>query len=645
MCGIAGIFDTKSNRIPNDKIERLVKDMVRVIKHRGPDADGVYCDRGVGLGSSRLSILDLSVQGHMPMLDEETGNYIVHNGEVYNYKELKEELGLTNFKSQTDTEVVLKAYSKYGRDCVKYFNGMYAFCIWDAKNNQLFCARDRIGIKPFFYTLHKGVFYFASEIKSILRCGIPRRPNMKIIYDYLVYGVYDHSEETFFENIKQIPPGCSVIVKRDSFSFYKYWDIPSSLEVSYKSVPPEAKKSDFYGKRFAADLTDSIRLRLRSDTPIAVHASGGLDSTFMMAAINKVNKGQGLLKAFSYYYGDARYDEKPYVEELTERLNWKVKNFSRLSPREIPELFQEAMWYQEQPFPGIITLAKHKLIKENRQSGAKVILEGQGGDEIGGGYQYFLGPYIIDLIQTGKFKLAMREISAFGRQNSIDTKRAFIKVANSIAAYYRLGRSADGTSFVKTHCLNPDFLNEEAHAITFPKPFKSALLNMQYRDIFYTKLPRILRSCDRASMAYGRELRVPILDHRLVEFSFTLPGHVKIQNGIQRFFMRESLKSFFTDRLTDMPKRAVVDPQREWLKDQLNGWVKDILFSSSFRKRRIFNHREVQKEYAAYTKRDVNLNSFHLWQWISLELWYRTFVDENGLGQQNRIEETVTCVS
>lgn len=604
-----------------------MNNMVQLIKHRGPDDSGIYCDQGVGLGASRLSILDLSLSGHMPMSDEQTGNWIVYNGEVYNYKELKQSLSLRDFKSQTDTEVVLKAYSKYGRDCLKYLNGMYAFCIWDSKNKRLFCARDRLGIKPFFYLFRNNIFYFASEIKSILQCGIPAKPNMKIIYDYLVYGVYDHSEETFFEGIKQLPAGHSLTIEPGCFALNKYWDISSNLESSDKSLLRKADKFDSAGEQFMVELTDSIRLQLRSDVPIAVHVSGGLDSTFIMAAINKTSRGQGSLKAFSYYYGDNTYDEKPFAEELMKKLDWKVESYVQVSPCEVPELFQEAMWYQEQPFPGIPTLAKHKLIKETRQFDAKVILEGQGGDEIGGGYQYFFGPYILDLINKCRFRLAMQEIYAFGRQNGISTKQSFTKVANSIAAYYRLGRSADGTPFVKTHCLNPDFLHAQRHTIDFPKPFKSNLLNMQYRDIMYTKLPRILRSCDRASMAYGRELRVPLLDYRLVESSFTLPGGVKIQNGIQRVFMRQVLKSFFPHKLADMPKRAVVDPQREWLKGPLNKWVKDILFSDSFRGRSIFNHNQIEKEYVKYSTKNINLNSFHLWQWLSLELWYRTFID------------------
>jgi asparagine synthase (glutamine-hydrolysing) len=622
MCGIAGVFDRSLNPVAPATVEG----MLRVIKHRGPDDDGTYCDQGVGLGSCRLSILDLSPAGHQPMIDEETGNCIVHNGEIYNYKELRESLGLTGFKSQSDTEVILKAYAKYGIDCVQHFNGIYGFCIWDPRNKRLVCARDRLGIKPFFYSLQNGRFLFGSEIKSLLECGVPRRPNMGIIYDYLARGTYDHSEETFFDGVRQLPPGHTLTIEPDRFEIRKYWDLASDsegdLEASWSGRYTEEEAEE----RFVDLLTDSIRLQLRSDVPVAVHISGGLDSTLLLHMVDKVNGGQGALKAFSYKYGEEKYDESPFVDKLVKRFDWDVE-FYQVEASEIPDLAERAMWHQEQPYPGIITLAKHKLIEASHGFGAKVILEGQGGDEIGGGYQYYFGPHILDLIQAGQPQVALRELQAFGRLNNMDTDGAFALVANGLSAFYQLGASADGTSFVKTHCLQPDFLASCQREMEFPKPFRSNLLNMQYRDILHTKLPRILRSCDRASMAHGRELRVPFLDHRLVEFSFSLPGALKIKDGVQRHFIREAMKRFSSDPLFDLPKRAVVDPQREWLKGPLSSWVQEILSSRSFEERGIFDQSRVEEEYRQYRSEAAPLNSFHIWQWISLELWFRTFMD------------------
>lgn len=627
MCGIAGIIETNSPRFAVKEVEYMLKGMLNAIRHRGPDDEGIFINKGIGLGSRRLSILDLSSAGHMPMIDSETGNCIVHNGEVYNYKELKQSLGLTGFKSKTDTEVILKSYRKYGRSCVEYFNGMFAFCIWDEKNKQLFCARDRLGIKPFYYAIHNDVFYFASEIKSLLKAGIPCEANMEIIYDYLVYGVYEHSEETFFKGIKQLPAGYTLTVKKNQFLLKKYWDL--NIESEVESSSWFNSDNHFYkraGEKFVEIFEDSLNLRLRSDVPIAVHISGGLDSTIMLSSINRVHGGQGRLKAFSYYFGEKKYDEKPIAEEVAKKAGWTVE-FLKLSSSEIPELTEKAMLYQEQPFPGIITLAKHKLIENSQYYGAKVVLEGQGGDDIGGGYQYVFGSYVLDLIQAGQADLALREIDAFGQINGLNEKQSFVIFVNSLASYYKTGRSADGTHYVKTHCLQDEFITNYTHELNFPKPFKSNLLNMQYRDIRYTKLPRILRACDRASMAFSKELRVPFLDHRLVEFMFFLPGTFKIRNGVQRAFMRDVTKNYFPTWVSDIPKRAVVDPQREWLKDNLRDWVTDILHSESIAKRGIFDIKEVKKEYDMYKESKNPLNSFHIWQWISLELWFRLFID------------------
>jgi len=620
MCGIAGILDFSGGEVSR----AAIGEMVGMIRHRGPDGQGIYSDKGIGLGACRLSILDLSAAGQQPMLDAETGNCIVHNGEVYNYKELRGLIGGEGFRSQTDTEVILKLYAKYGPECVRFLNGIYAFCIWDPKHSRLFCARDRLGVKPFFYRFDQNAFSFASEIKSLLLPGIIRKPNMKIIYDYLVHGVYDHCEDTFFDGVRQLPPGSTLTIERNRFEVGKYWDITADCEALDGTDILAGDKSRSTIDKFLEILNDSIRLQLRSDVPIAVHVSGGLDSTLMLTILNKVNGGQGSLKAFSYYYGEERYDERAFVEKLVKKVGWEVE-YHPLFVSEVPELMQKVMWYQEQPFPGIITMAKHKLVAASHSFGAKVILEGQGGDEIGGGYQYYFGAYILDLIESGYADLALSEIRAFGRQNELSIEGSFAMLVNGLASYYRTGWSADGTHFVKKHCLQPDFLTKYANEVSFPKPFKSHLLNMQYRDVLHTKLPRILRSCDRASMAYGRELRVPLLDHRLVEFAFSLPGIFKIRNGVQRAFMRESLRSLLQTDLADVPKRTVVDPQREWLKGPLRDWVEDIYSSRSFRERGICDQFQVQEEYRKYRSAPNNANSFFLWQWLSLELWFRTF--------------------
>ena len=624
MCGIAAVYNLSKNSSSKKELKSIISSMIDIIDHRGPDDAGVFANSNIGLGSRRLSILDLSDSGHMPMVDKKTGNCIVHNGEVYNYLELKRSLGLNDVISNTDTEVILNAYIKLGKSCVHEFNGMFAFVIWDAQNKKLFMARDRLGIKPLFYAKYKNKIYFSSEIKSILKAGIPFEPDMDIIYDYLVYGVYDHSEKTFFKNIKQIPAGYTLELNNNNFKLEKYWDLDPDLEININ----EKSKSEFNNFRttenFIDLLSDSLQLRLRSDVPIAVHISGGLDSSVMLSGINSVLGGQKNLRAFSYYYGEDKYDEKKYAEEIIKNGNWEAE-FYRFDANDVPDLTKKAMWFQEQPFPGIITLAKHKLISKSKDYGAKVILEGQGGDDIGAGYQYVFASHVLDLIESGNSDMAITELNNFGKINGYNAKENMGNFVNSLASYYNTGYSADGSSFLKHNCINTDFINEHKHDLSFPKPFNSHLLNMQYRDTRFTKLPRILRSCDRASMASSRELRVPFLDHRLVELMFFLPGGEKIKNGVQRVFMRDAIKNTFPKWVTSSPKKTVVDPQREWLRTDLSEWVSDILHSSSFNDLGILDINNVKEEYENYKNTTNPKNSFFLWQWINICIWYETF--------------------
>jgi len=624
MCGIAAVYNIKSDSSSQERTRSIINNMINTIEHRGPDDSGVFVNDAIGLGSRRLSILDVTELGHMPMIDDETGNCIVHNGEVYNYLELKKTLGLKSIISNTDTEIILKSYSKLGKSCVNKFNGMYAFAIWDQQNRKLFLARDRLGIKPLFYAKYKDKLYFSSEIKSILKAGIPFEPDMEIIYDYLVFGVYDHSEKTFFKNIKQVPAGYTLEINNNNFKLEKYWDLDPDLEIDINNKSNSGFDNSHITEKFLDLLSDSLQLRLRSDVPIAVHISGGLDSSVMLSGINSVLGGQKNLRAFSYYYGEDKYDEKTYAEEIIKKGNWEAE-FYRFDAIDVPELTKKAMWFQEQPFPGIITLAKHKLISKSKDYGAKVILEGQGGDDIGAGYQYVFASHVLDLIESGNSDMAITELNNFGKINGYNAKENMGNFVNSLASYYNTGYSADGSSFLKHNCINTDFINEHKHDLSFPKPFKSHLLNMQYRDTRFTKLPRILRSCDRASMASSRELRVPFLDHRLVELMFFLPGGEKIKNGVQRVFMRDAIKNKFPKWVTSSPKKTVVDPQREWLRTDLSEWVSDILHSSSFNDLGILDINNVKEEYENYKNTTNPKNSFFLWQWINICIWYETF--------------------
>lgn len=617
MCGIAGIFAVTGAPPTPD----VLAAMARSIKHRGPDDDGVFCDGRIGLTSTRLSILDLSANGHMPMVDEQTGLVIVHNGEVYNYREIREELGAHRFRTETDTEVVLRAYAAWGEACLAKLNGIFAFAIWDPRDGgRLFCARDRLGVKPFLYAQHEGRLVFGSEAKALFEAGVAPAPNWPVVADFLAQGIYDHSAQTFFDGIDQLPPGHMLSADRSGIRIRRYWDLEPTDR--WSSDPAHADERAYRDAQdeFLFLIEDALRLQLRSDVPVAVNASGGLDSTLIVSLVNKLKGEDDERRIYTYCYGDGHSDERAYAREVAAATGWNAE-FFELSAKDVPDLTAEAIHFQEQPFPGVVTLARHNLIRSLGSDGAKVILEGQGGDEIAAGYQYVMGPHLLDLIETGRADLAADEILAFARVNGMSDAASLRKCMSGLMAYQGSGWAADGNRFIRPDCLSPDFLSK-ARDIPFERRFASHLQNMQYRDIFHTKLPRILRSVDRASMAYGREIRVPLLDHRLVEFSFALPSSFKIRDGVQRAFFRDAVKPLLSIDHFDAPKRALVDPQREWLMGPLSGWVEDVIRSRSFAERGVFDVASVDRTFEAF-KAGESATSFHVWQWVNVELWLR----------------------
>ncbi|MDP2696287.1 MAG: asparagine synthase (glutamine-hydrolyzing) [bacterium] len=616
MCGIAGVLDLKNRRVSQSQIAKMTKSLA----HRGPNDEGVFVDGQVALGHRRLSILDLSSSGHQPMLGRKDRVAIVFNGEIYNYIEIKRELDNKSYKSSSDTEVILKAYDKWGVKALDKFNGIFSFALWDKSKKRLFCARDRLGVKPFYYAVQNGVFYFASEIKSLLVAGVKAKPNNEIIYDYLAHGYYEHSEETFFAGIKQLMPGHMLEIQNSKIKIQKYWHLPD--KVKDLSNLSDSQVSEAYDEL----VTKSVKIQMRSDVPIGINVSGGLDSSILTEVVDRISKGQKNFRLFSWTYDEKQYDERPYVAKLAKHLGWQA-DFFRLTPKLTLGLLPKVILHEEQPFPGISIVARHNLYRQADKN-IIVFLEGHGGDEIGGGYEYYFSSFILDAIRDKGPDYALRELSQYAKQHNLSSEESVRFFANGIRSSLIGGTSADASEFISRHCLGVDFMSDYAKPRpVFDRPFKSFLSNMQYRDVSWTKLPRVLRSVDRNSMAYGREVRVPFLDHNIVEFAFSLPIDQRIRNGEQRFFMREAFRKRLAPHNVNAPKRAVPDPQRRWLQKDMSEWVEDMLTSRSFRQRDYFDSKKVLDEYRSYKKRKDNLNSFHIWQWLNLELWLQTFID------------------
>jgi len=598
--------------------------MVAVQRHRGPDDEGIYIDdkSGIALGHNRLSIIDLSNAGHQPMQNASGNLYLVFNGEIYNHHELRQELSSYSFSSKTDSEVILAAYEKWGTDCVQKFIGMFAFAIWDTAKNSLFCARDRLGIKPFHWHQDQSHFLFGSEIKALLAGGVVPAPDWQSWSHYLRDGYYDHSDRTFFATIKSLAPGHFMVVQNGKVTESCYWRLEEHCHASSDISVGEAVE------KFRNLLTDSIDLRLRSDVPVGVNLSGGLDSASLFSIVDRIREKSNPLHAFTAAYGDKRYDEDSYADQVVS-LSEVRQTVDQLTPEVMQQELGTAIWHQEAPIGGVATVGYHTLHRTIRDNGIKVSLEGQGVDEMLAGYAYFKPPYYSDLMAQGKFMALRQELRSGNQANhELQTLRDYRN--DSKPPKYQ-----DGTNFLASDCISADLKTAGFPRSTFYKPFEDALTNALYRDLRHTKLPRVLRMNDRLSMAFGIELREPYLDHRLVEFAFGLPSTMKIHQGVSKYLLRQAMSDHLPRDIVNTPKRAVVTPQREWLRHELRTFVSDLINSKSFASRNLFDPVAVKKKFEEFC-RGVGDNSFFVWQWVNTELWFRQFCPDSAFPSKFR---------
>lgn len=620
MCGIAGIVGAAEGAAAEGVagVRGRLAAMVAAQHHRGPDDQGLFVsgDGAVALGHNRLSILDLSPLGHQPMAGRDDASWIVFNGEIYNYLELRAALPGYPYRSRTDTEVILAAYERWGAACVERFVGMFAFALWDARRRRLFCARDRLGIKPFHYARQGTAWLFASEVKALLAAGLPAAPNLATWAAYLNSGFYDHGDDTFFAGVCTLPPGHTLTLTPGGSPVVRpYWDLPAL------AAEPLALSDDAAAERLRALLADAVALRLRSDVPLGVNLSGGLDSASMMVTADRLLQAEGAVQTFTASFEDPRYDELDFADDVPRLTRW-ARHLQRLPEGAVWDVTAEALWHQEAPFGGIATLAYHHLHRLAREAGVTVLLEGQGVDEMLAGYDYFRPHHYLDLLEAGQGAALRRALRADGPA-----------APRTLAAMRRLRRGLplqvyqDGTSHLRPHCVLPAVRALDPGEEGFPRPFATRLSNALYRDLRFTKLPRVLRMNDRLSMAFSRELREPFLDHRLVEFLFRLPGHHKIRDGQSKYVLRHAMNGRLPDAVRLAAKRGVVTPQREWLRTTLRPTVEALIASPSFARRGLFDAAAVQEAYRRFCAGEGQ-NAFFVWQWVCTELWFRRFVDE-----------------
>jgi asparagine synthase (glutamine-hydrolysing) len=610
MCGICGF---------NWDDEILLNEMLESIKHRGPDNRGTYTDGKISLGHNRLSIIDLSKKGKNPLWNEDRSKCIIYNGEIYNYKELKKDLIKKKhiFYTKTDTEVILHGFEEYGKEILTKLNGMFAFAIYDIKNNSLFIARDRLGIKPMYYHFNSGKLTFASEIKAIIKNKkIKKVPNHYAISEYLTFqNILD--DKTFFEGIHLLLPGHYIKLQNNNLEVKQYW----KPEFNYKQRTDEEMLEEFKGA-----LKRSVKRHLISDVPVGAYLSGGFDSGTITTIASKMSEER--LNTFTCAF-DIRgeYDETTCARAVAEQIganNYEV----RITKKDFLENIEKMVYHLDEPKIGIPIISQYSLSRLASKH-VKVTLTGHGGDELFAGYPVF---------QAKLYKL-----KAKGIKEKIKTAYKILKDKKRLnLAYYLLmpyiyPEINNGIIIVfpekeKNKLLTKSFL-EKTKGYSPQKAIDNVFEGYKNLDeieklqILYLKtyLPSLFIAQDKMDMAHSTEARIPLCDNELIDFSLSVPIEQKIKNNELKSIIKKSMKGIIPDILYQQEKRGFPTPLGPWLKSGLDAYFRKILLSDKAIKRKIYSEKYIKKLLKKTDFWSIN----KLWCLINIEIWFRRFIDEN----------------
>tara|TARA_B100000900_G_scaffold414939_1_gene443138 strand:- start:1574 stop:3433 length:1860 start_codon:yes stop_codon:yes gene_type:complete len=617
MCGISGIFyyRNKVNVSSHD-----LQNLSGKISHRGPDSNGVWIKGNIGLAHNRLSIFDLTKKGNQPMFSHSKKSIISFNGEIYNWIELRETLPKVKWKSKTDTEVLLELYEFYGLNFIEKINGIFSFAIYDVEKKKLIIFRDRLGVKPLYFYKDNNKFIFASEIKSLINNLVEKKINYSAIQNFLIHGLIDHSNETFFKNIYKLKPGHFCSINKNGLVIKKYWDVVKEV----KSQKFFFKKKVDYIEKYKELFDDSIKLQSRADVQIGTALSSGVDSSLISSYLkNKLSN----FETFTYGFSDK--GEIDAVKKISKFL--QIKNhFVSITPKKLINLFDEVIYSQEAPITSCRIIAMHQMYKVVKKRGIKVMLEGQGGDEIAAGYEYYYAPYFLDELMKSDYTSAKNKLlKLMSNYKNINKNNFADKLLNSLIAVFKPGVSTqDGIPFVNHDVFHKDFKNlRKAYKINYP--FKSFLKSLQLIDSEKIVLPRGLRYLDKASMNSSIEARVPYLDHRIYELSFSMPEDIKITSNQQKAYLFSSLKVDRDQKILkriNQSKKTIVDPQKIWLRKDLKNWVTDLFEDDSiYKDYNIFDKKKLIREYKIFCDNKKAETSFHIFQYINVILWLKVF--------------------
>lgn len=630
MCGICGVYEYEDR---NAVSEQALLAMLRAIVHRGPDDEGTFIEApSLALGMRRLSIIDLA-GGQQPIYSEDGGVVIVFNGEIYNYLALRtylEDRGHV-FKTSSDTEVIVHLYEEKGEDCVQDLRGMFAFAIWDRRRKKLFIARDRLGIKPVYYTLSNGALIFGSEIKALLQHpAVEARPDLEGLSHFLSLR-YVPAPQTMFQNIVALPPGHVMSCDEHGVTTRCYWDISFVRD-------PDAKieREEVYAERLDALLHESVEMRLMSDVPFGAFLSGGIDSSTIVALMSKYLNEP--VKTFSVGFHDdgAGFSELTYARMVAERYQTDHHEVF-IEPHSFTDLMEDVIWHLDQPIADMATPATYMLAKFATQH-VKMVLTGEGGDELFAGYARYAGE---------RFSPLFRRIPKPARRLAVEASMRLPGLRRPKIALYALSFANEPRRFVNWFPL----FNYDMKVSLLSPRFKAALTDVSSASIFAEHLARtdapdpisrllyvdsklwlvddLLARGDKMTMAASLEGRVPILDHKLVEFAASLPPEFKVNRLARKYLLKKVSRTLLPDEIIDRKKQGFPVPLLLWFRDEARPFVRDVLSPSAIKRRGLFNLDYVEKLLDEHEQGFAD-HALLIWGLLNVELWYRLFIDEQA---------------
>jgi asparagine synthase (glutamine-hydrolysing) len=657
MCGIVGVVASDGGTVDPLVLQR----MNDAVAHRGPDGEGYTlafaCGDGlrysflpradqrsadpsirVGFGHRRLAILDLSDRGLQPMSSVDGRTWIVFNGEIYNHLELRSDLESRGhvFTTRTDTEVLLHAYTEWGDGCLSRLDGMFAFAVWDDAKGRLLCARDRLGIKPFYYATPRGYFVFASEIKALLEFpGCERQADHRAVVRFLVHGNCDYAEQTLFHGVRALPAAHFMIVDgaTGQTSIQPYWNLDLETRREHSD--------DAHIEQLRGVLLASVRTHLISDVRVGSCLSGGLDSSTLVGLIGKVWRDDpqaaaaigDRLYTFTACYDQKAFDERKFALDIA-RSAGATPHLVFPSAEDFWSDFQRIAWHQDMPFGTLSFYAQWRVMRAAREAGVKVLIDGQGGDEVFGGYAKFRYAYLASLLRSRRLGTATAELAGMLRQGD----RYVLDIRNGYRYLPASMRRALNTDSLLQAVLIDNWqtalADESTPATRWWRHAKrngansglSVMQRIQLDDLTVDTLPQLLRMEDRSSMAFSLEARVPLLDHHVVELGVSLPDHLKVNRGWSKFAIRRTMSGLVPDAVAwRKSKLGFAVPEREWLAGDLRVAIGEFL-SNELRCRRFVDVDMLRRWYHESANARATTESFlGLFRILSLEMWMRAF--------------------